>query len=174
MLSPRKTIVPPWTGVFRAQPVKRTSSKTAPRPAEMRRISLNHPQLLLAFLRNALGAPRRVPDDVDLRVGHARHTQYFALRVGGDRRTHAATGRGKGHLHFDEIAAAFLRLDFEAVNEAEVDDVDRNFGIVAGFELRPNVVLVERAVRLAGAVPCRLVVDVDLAEGVGIGGEHAE
>lgn len=82
--------------------------------------------------------PGRVPDDLDDSFFHAGKVKKFLLGVAGDGCTHAAAGRGQGHLDGDEAVAAGQRLDVKIIDETEVDDVDGNLGVVTGFESFPD------------------------------------
>jgi hypothetical protein len=77
-------------------------------------------------------------DDVDGGVVDVFDGEDAALGVGGDGGAHAAAGGGEGHFDFGFAAAGFCIDDAAIVNEAEVDDVDRDFGVVDVAELGPD------------------------------------
>src|SRR5690606_32380186 len=88
-------------------------------------------------------------------------------RVGGDDRAHAAAWGGEGHLDGDDLFAVLL-FDGAVVHEAEVDDVDRDLGIVNALELGPDLFFERRVLEADGfGVLLLFLFRVD-AEGIGI------
>ncbi len=72
---------------------------------------------------------------------NARQRLDLRLRVGGEHAAHAATGSRQRELHLCSMTSAFERSDGALVDETEVDDVDRDLGVVAGAKLVPNELL---------------------------------
>ena len=90
------------------------------------------------------------------RLHPRRRSENFALRIVRDRRAHAAAGRGQRHFHF-HLRAAFRFVDQLAiVNQAEIDDVYRDFRIVTLLELVPDGFLIDRP-SLSLSALCRAV-----------------
>src|SRR5690606_29532494 len=88
--------------------------------------------------------PGRVEGQVDVRALDAWQARDLGLDVVGEDLAHAAARRGQGHRDLDDLAAAArLLADLAAVDEAEVDDVDGDLGVVAGPELLPDLRLLE-------------------------------
>jgi len=125
------------------------------------------PQPLLPLWRDHLRVPRRVPDDLHVGVRDAWEVEEPEPRVGGDRRPHAAAGRGERHLDVDAVAVA-LRRDAHVVDQAEIHDVHRDLRVETGLERRPHLLL-EVTARGGGGRRGRL-----LAERVGIPARDAE
>ena len=94
-------------------------------------ISLDHAELHAPGFADHVLIPRRIPDEIDLRFVDAFDAHDFALRIVRDRRSHAATRRGQRHFHFHFCSAVLALLQFAIVDQTEIDDVDRNFRIVA-------------------------------------------
>jgi len=73
---------------------------------------------------HALGSPWRVPDDFDvgaIAVGQAEEPLFDFV---GDEIAHRTSAGGQGHADVDDIAA-----ERNLVDEAEVNDVDRDFRV---------------------------------------------
>ena len=68
---------------------------------------------------------------------HAGERFDFRFHVRGEDRAHAAAGGGEGHLDLDVLRAVGV-FELAEVDEAEVDDVDGDLGVVAGLELVPD------------------------------------
>lgn len=92
----------------------------------------------MAGFRDHHGVPDGVPDDGDLGGVDGREGFNFFFGIGGYGGSHTAALGCEGHFDGD---VEFIRRRLgngEVVNEAEVDDIDRNFGIVAVFECFPD------------------------------------
>lgn len=100
------------------------------------------PEDLAALLGDHGLVPGRVPDDFDDGFFDTGKVKEFLLGVAGDGCTHAATGRSEGHFDGDKAVATGERFDVEIVNEAQVNDVDGDFGVVTGFERFPEELFV--------------------------------
>src|SRR5271170_3669334 len=94
-------------------------------------------QTLAALGGDHLRRPWRIPHEVDIRFRHAGQGHDLVTRVGRDRGAHAAALSRQRHLHFDFLGAVVGVLYFHSIDEAEVDDIDGDFGIEAGLELLP-------------------------------------
>src|SRR5258708_27284209 len=89
--------------------------------------------------------PRWVPGDADVGGADAGDEENLALGVLGDRRAHAATGRGERHVDIYLEAALVLLGDVHVIDEAEVDDVDGNLRVENLAQLVPDGLGVGRA-----------------------------
>src|SRR5690606_3089167 len=86
-------------------------------------------------------APWRIPHQIDNDFIDAVDVEQFAARFIGDHGTHAATGCGQGHAHFDAEALIAQGNDIAAVHQTQVHNIDRNFGIEAGGHDFPRPLL---------------------------------
>ena len=79
-------------------------------------------------------------------AGHVGHGQHLAPDIFGQELAHPATDRGQGHDNINMIAIGAERRDVAFIDQAEVNDVDRDLGVIAGLQLRPDLGLVNQAV----------------------------
>ena len=84
--------------------------------------------------------PGRIEDDFDIGFADAGEFEELALDLGRDLGRQRTTRRGERHFHVDaRVGSAFDGLMTDVVNEAEVDDVARDFRVVALLELREEL-----------------------------------
>ena len=67
-----------------------------------------------------------------------RDLHEAAVCIGSDGGPHPATWGGEGHVDLNEVGIVFFFVYVKFVNEAEVDDVDWDFGVVNLAELLPE------------------------------------
>ena len=77
--------------------------------------------------------PGRVPDQLDIGFLDLIEREQFGLNIGGDLAAEMAAGRGERHFYVHAVAG-----DFDVVDQTEIDDIQRNFGVIAIPELIPN------------------------------------
>src|SRR3569623_1142592 len=118
-------------------------------------------------LGHAALIPLRLEHQLNVDIGDVRHALHFTGDVALQNRTHAATGRGERHLDVDAIAALGQWHHVAFVDEAELDDIDGNLGVIAGGELGPHQFFVDAAVTAERGGVDGLVVG-GLAERIGI------
>ena len=94
-------------------------------------VGLDHPELHSPGFANHVLVPGWVPHQLYVGFLDAVDAQDFALGVVRDRWAHSATGSRQGHFHFDFRAATFFLDKTTVVDKAKVDDVDRDFRVVA-------------------------------------------
>src|SRR3569623_1246113 len=128
---------------------------------------LKQPGLQARRLGHATLVPLRLKHQHNIDVGDIGHALHFAGDVGLQEGSHAAAGRGERHLDVDAVAALGQWHDVAFVDEAELDDVDGNLGVVAGGELGPYQFFVDAAVTAERGGVDGLVV-AGLAERIGI------
>src|SRR5262245_57544227 len=63
-----------------------------------------------------------------------------------DRRSHTAAGGGQSHFHFYARSTAVFFHQSTIVDEAKIDDVDRNLRVITLPELIPDVFLCNFAI----------------------------
>src|SRR5690606_10255243 len=86
-------------------------------------VEAERPQLLTAVVRDLVGAPRRHPDPVDAQLVDQAVCGGLGLVLDDVRQR---TGRrGQGHVDGRHVRV----VDVDAVDQAEVDDVDAQFGV---------------------------------------------
>src|SRR5690606_8920684 len=85
--------------------------------------------------------PRRVEHQLDVGLDHGRDHFQLAAHVVHEDVAHAASGGGQGHAHLDQALAVVAMGDPGLVDQAEIDDVDRDLRIEAGAHLRPHQTL---------------------------------
>ena len=105
-------------------------------------------------------------------VGDAGDEEDLALGVLGDGRAHAAAGGRERHGDVYLVAAVVLLADVHRVDEAEVDDVHGDLGVIDLAELVPDGLGIGRAVGQRGGGD-GLHGD-GLADGVGVLAVEAE
>src|SRR5436309_449640 len=103
---------------------------------------LDHPQFPARFFGHALWGPHRLVHDVDAGVGDSGQREQVVADVSHHVGGHRTPERGQRHLHVDA-----LRLDRDVVDEAQVDDVDRDLGVEALAEHFDHVLGLDRGVR---------------------------
>src|SRR5947207_3194514 len=77
-------------------------------------------------------------------VPDAGQFEELALDLGGDLSGEGTALRCEGHLHVNACVVGLCNgFETNAINEAEVDDIAGEFGVVTLFELRKNLLLGE-------------------------------
>src|SRR6266542_2361003 len=104
-----------------------------------RSLCSDHPELHPARFADHILIPGRIPDELDIGFIHAVNRQNFALGVVGYCGPHAAARRSERHFHFHAHPAVILFSQTTIVNQTKVNNVDRDFGIVALPKLVPDV-----------------------------------
>src|SRR5207249_5929839 len=89
-----------------------------------------------------LWGPHRLIDDVHAGVGDARQGQQVVADVGHHISRHRAAERGQGHLDVDPLG-----LDRHVVDQAQVDDVDRDLRVEALAQDLDHVLRLDGGVR---------------------------
>src|SRR5664279_2027401 len=135
---------PRWKKWGKVLPRKRNGGASAPGAICARtaresclKTSLNS-QLLARLGTEPLGRPLRIPHDVDRGIAHARHSQQALLHLIADLLLRRAAGCRQRHFHFDIFALQVgnvRRLHPDFIDQAEIDDVHRDLGVVTLFEL---------------------------------------
>src|SRR6267143_3353 len=90
--------------------------------------------------RNLFGSPWRIPHNLDVGFDDARQVENFISRIGGNGGPHTAPLGSERHLHVNARAIRKC-VNMHIVDKAKVDNVDRNFGIVASLERLPDSLL---------------------------------
>src|SRR3569832_1149477 len=135
-------------------------------------IATSRPRLKQAGLQarrlgHAALIPLRLEHELDVHIGDVGRAAHLALHVLLQDRAHAAARRGERHLDVAAVAALGQRHDVAFIDEPELDDVDRDFGIVAGRELLPHELFVDGAVAGERLVVARVMLR-EFAERIGI------
>ena len=90
--------------------------------------------------------PGGIPNDFNFGEGDSRDTFEVGLGVVCNDGTHAATGGSERHFHAYFLSALGMRFQFKGIDEPEVDNVDRNFGIEDFFEGFPELFFFNRGI----------------------------
>ena len=98
----------------------------------------NHPKFHPARFADHVLVPRWIPDEIDLRFVNTIDAEDFTLRIMRDGGSHSAARRRQRHFHFDLRAAFRLLHQLAIVNQTEIHDVDRNFGVETLPQLVPD------------------------------------
>src|SRR5580658_8934560 len=96
-------------------------------------------QLFAGFGAEAFGSPGGFPDDVDVGVADAGELLDAGLYLSADIDVLGASLGGEGHIDGDILLAFGKIVEADFVDEAEVDDVNGDFGVVALTECVENV-----------------------------------
>ena len=132
---------------------------------------LIHPRFQTRGVGHHFLAPGRIEGELYGDAGHVGHGQHLAPDIFGQEFAHPATDRGQGHHYINVIAISAERRDVAFVDQAEVNDVDRDLRVVTGLQLRPDQGLVNQAVARERFIRRCSGVFFDLeAERVGIAG----
>ena len=99
--------------------------------AEHARAASDHAELHPARFADHVLVPGRVPNELDIGFIDAVDGQDFALCIVSNGRSHATSGRSQRHFHFHPRAAVVLLGQTAIINQAEINDVDRDLRIVA-------------------------------------------
>ena len=120
----------------------------------IRSLKLKQTQLQLRRLGHHALVPRRIPDELDVRLVNRFERDEFVLHVLREHRTHAAAGRGQSHFHVGLVIVRADGREVAIVNQAKVHDVDGNLRVVTRLERFPDfflkLLLRERAARRGG------------------------
>src|SRR5581483_640163 len=100
---------------------------------------------LARFGAHHVRRPRRIPYDLDVGPLALGDAQQLVLDLRRDHRAHRASRRGERHL--DRHRAAVHR---DAIDQAEVNDVDRNFRVVALAQNLVNLLFGDHPYKPAG------------------------
>ncbi len=96
-------------------------------------------ELLAGVGTEALGGPGGSPHDIDVGVADAGQLLEAGFDLGADVDVFGTTLRGEGHVDGD-VLLGFLGIlggrggELNGIDEAEVDDVDGDLGIVATLQ----------------------------------------
>lgn len=127
----------------------------------------DHAEFHFSFLGDHILVPCGIPDELDICFVDFVDGEDLCLGICGDDRAHAAARGGESHFHLHDFLVIDL-FDGAVVNEAEVDDVDRDFRIINAFELCPDL-LFERGVLEADGIGLLLLFLLCIdSEGIGI------
>jgi hypothetical protein len=99
----------------------------------------DHSELHATRFADHILIPRRIPDELDISLIYAVDRQNLALSVVRDRWPHPAARRSERHFHFHARAAIILFDQTAIVNQTKINNVDRDFGVVALPKLVPDV-----------------------------------
>src|SRR4030095_3803034 len=91
----------------------------------------DHPELHPARFADHILIPGRVPNELDIGFIDAVDGQNLALRIVGDGWSHPAARRRERHFHFHARAAVILFSQTAIVNQTKIDNINRNFRVVA-------------------------------------------
>jgi hypothetical protein len=167
-----------WSGYGIACEQAPTGNGFAHKWAPTSEAGLDEAELHFAFFADHGLVPGRLPGDADIGGADAGDEEDFAFGVFGNRGAHAAAGRGERHGDVDFVGGAFgrcrggNRFDVHGVNEAEVDDVYGDLGVVNFFELVPDGFGVGGAAGEGGGGDA--VIDNGFADGVTVFAVDAE
>src|SRR6202165_6045037 len=101
----------------------------------------HHAGLQTSFVRHHGLVPGRVEHQFDIRSRNRRDYLHFVAHVLDQYLAHSAARRRQGHLDVDRAGRIFVLADIAFVNQPQVDDIDRNFRVIASLELLPHDVL---------------------------------
>src|SRR5437879_525679 len=96
------------------------------------------PQLQPGRLGHLVRSPGWIEDDLDVELADPREAADLSLHVLLEDLTHPAAGGGEGHADLDAPVAVGEGERFDAVDQPEIDDVDRDLRIVDGPEDIPD------------------------------------
>ncbi len=102
------------------------------------------PELSFAVAGNAFGVPRRIPHQFNVGASDAWQVGDALARFGGEDGAHAASWCGEGHcdVHFFACDVVCV-FGGDAVDQAEVHDVDGDFGVIDVAQLFPHEIVGE-------------------------------
>ena len=110
------------------------------------KVASDHSELHAARFADHILIPRRIPDQLDICFIYAVDRQNLALSVVRDRWSHPAARRSERHFHFHARAAIILFDQTAIVNQTKINNIDRDFRIVALPKLIPDVFIRDFAV----------------------------
>src|SRR5262249_7359398 len=88
-------------------------------------------ELLAGGRAEPLWTPRWIPDDVHVTCAYAGNLLQASLHLFADHHVSWTALSGKSHIDRDVLLVIRRRFKANIVNEPEIDDVNRNFRIVA-------------------------------------------
>ena len=115
--------------------------------------------------------PRRVEHQIDIGFGDGRNHLELGAHILDEDLAHAATRCRQGHADIDLALAIFRAFQIAVIDQAQFDDVDGDFRIKTGAQLRPDQFL-----DVLVACVCRQLQGLRnrLADGIGILSGDAE
>jgi hypothetical protein len=97
---------------------------------------------LLTVGGDAGEGPGWIEDDFDVGFANALQFKEFALDLRGDLSRKRTSLRGERHFHVNAgVRRALERLEMDVVDEAEVDNVAGQLGVVALLEFRHDLLI---------------------------------
>jgi hypothetical protein len=87
----------------------------------------------------AFGRPRRSPDNIDSAIADAGQLLEAGFNLRADIDVFGATLGGKGHLDSNVLLLVFRRREIHFVNQTEIDNIDRDFRIIATPERTQDI-----------------------------------
>src|SRR5690554_4765730 len=124
----------PYTTLFR-------SSRGLGTPGRQDTGTSEHAEFQPGLLAHHLTTPGRVEDDLGMHLADLRGAEDLVAGVGGDDVAHAAAGCGQRHADGDDALPGDQALDAAAVDQPQVDDIDRDLRVEAGAQLVPDELL---------------------------------
>ena len=91
--------------------------------------------------------PGRIEHHLHIHLFHFGKARQLALNVGSQHVAHAAAWSGHRHSDINFFPPIYACGNFAGIDQAQIDNVYGNFGIVHGLELIPDHGLAEDAVR---------------------------
>src|SRR5450759_1893457 len=105
------------------------------------------PELARGALGHHFRHPSRLPDHLNGGMGDARDSQQSPLHSVRHAVAHRTAGSGEGHLDLDLAV-----LHVQSIDQAEIDEVDAELGVVHALELLPGF----RGQQIVGQLEARL------------------
>ena len=81
---------------------------------------------------------RGIEDQFDIGAGDGRHQFQLGANIVGEELAHATTRGGQRHLDLDPALPLVVVQEVALVNQAQVDNVDRDLRVEAGAQLVPE------------------------------------
>lgn len=101
------------------------------------------PQLQFRGIGHSARMPGRIENDLGVDFSDLGQLRQLAFDISPEDVSHAAAGGGHRHFDFDFLTAALDRRDPARVDQPEIYDIDRDFGIVDGLQPVPNELFAE-------------------------------
>src|SRR5690606_8526028 len=93
------------------------------------------------LVRHHVLVPGRIEHQLDVGLGNGRHRLDLGAHVVHQDVAHAAAGRGQCHADGNGALALGVAAEHAVVDQAQIDDVDRDLRIEAGAQLLPHQAL---------------------------------